>query len=148
MIKLKEGLSKSGERMHYSVGGLINIDGKYLLIDRIYKPLGFACPAGHIDLGEIPEESFLREIKEETGLKINKFRLLFEEETNATCGLGANHHYYYVYECQDISGKIIFDISEAKSIGLYSEKEIQHFAHQKRMEPIWEYWFRKKGVIK
>jgi ADP-ribose pyrophosphatase YjhB (NUDIX family) len=62
--------SKDGQPMHYSVGALIQKDGKYLLIDREIKPYGYAGPAGHIDEGETKEQALVREVKEETGLGI------------------------------------------------------------------------------
>ena len=52
MSNPKQGKSKDGKLMHYSVGALIKKDGKYLLIDRVKPPLGFAGIAGHIDEGE------------------------------------------------------------------------------------------------
>ena len=59
--------SESGEPLHFSVGALIEKGGKFLLIDRNLHPFGFACVAGHVDEGELPEEALKREAKEESG---------------------------------------------------------------------------------
>jgi 8-oxo-dGTP pyrophosphatase MutT (NUDIX family) len=129
--------------MHYSVGALIKKDGKYLLIDRVQPPFGFAGIAGHIDEGENPEQALKREVEEESGLKIEKYKLLFEEELDWNwCSKGVGIHYWYLYEC-DVSGKIKENYTETKSIGWYSAEEIKKL----KLEPVWEYWFKKIKII-
>ena len=76
----KQTQNSKGSPMHFSVGAVIEINGKYLLIDRDMEPFGFAGLAGHIDEGETPEETLFRKVDEESGLKIKKYVLLFEEE--------------------------------------------------------------------
>ncbi len=67
-----EGSSK-GKPMHFSAGAIVkNKKGEILLLDRLNIPLGWACPAGHVDEGESAEKSAIREIKEETGLEAGK----------------------------------------------------------------------------
>ena len=51
MAKPKEEI-KDENKIHFSVGALIEKDNKYLLIDRATPPLGFAGIAGHIEEGE------------------------------------------------------------------------------------------------
>lgn len=141
--KPKEKLNSKGILMHFSVGAVIKRDGKYLLIDRATFPWGFAGPAGHIDEGESPIESLKREIKEETGLKVANYKLLFEEELDWNkCSAGIQVHYWYLYECSAI-GKLNRDIKETKSIGWYSVEEIKKL----KLEPAWKYWFEKLGIL-
>ena len=71
-----------GLDMHLTVGAVIRIDGKYLLIDRDVEPFGFAGIAGHIDEGESPEEALFRKVKEESGLELKKHELCFQEEVS------------------------------------------------------------------
>ena len=71
---------KFSNGMHYSVGALIERNGKYLLIDRAVTPFGFAGIAGHVDEGETEIETLKREVKEESGLEILSHELLFEEK--------------------------------------------------------------------
>ena len=81
----KKGIASNGQTLHYSVGAIIKKDGKYLLIDRVFPPFGLAGLAGHIDEGESPEQTIVREVEEESGLKVLKSKLLFEEEKNNKC---------------------------------------------------------------
>ena len=72
--------ASNGETTHVSVGAVIEREGKYLLIDRISPPFGFAGLAGHVDVGEVPEHAIVREVEEESGLKVVSKKLMFDEE--------------------------------------------------------------------
>ena len=78
MAKPKEGKTKDGTPMHFSVGALIERDGQYLLIDRAVPPFGFAGVAGHIDDGE-DEEIVERKAQ---GNIIYLWRTHLEEKSN------------------------------------------------------------------
>jgi 8-oxo-dGTP pyrophosphatase MutT (NUDIX family) len=52
-----------------SVGGFIEQDGKYLVLDLSYRK-GFGFPGGLLEGVETLEEALAREIKEETGLTV------------------------------------------------------------------------------
>ncbi len=143
----KKGKSKEGKEMHYSVGALIERNGKYLLIDRNVAPFGFAGIAGHVDEGESPEEALIREVKEETGLNVENYELIFEEELDWNwCSRGIDVHYWYFYRCE-VSGKIKREAKEAKSIDWYPKKEIKKLSLGKKLEAVWEYWFKKLKII-
>ncbi len=58
--KPRQAQNSKGAQMHFSVGAVIEVGGKYLLIDRDMEPFGFAGIAGHIDEGETPEEALFR----------------------------------------------------------------------------------------
>ena len=143
MKNCKEGKSKSGKLMHYSVGALIKRDNKYLLIDRVKPPLGFAGLAGHIDEGEDKIQSLKREVEEESGLKVDDYKILFEEELDWNqCSRGVDIHYWYLFECS-VSGETKQNHIETKSIGWHSVDEIKKL----KLEPVWEYWFKKLKII-
>lgn len=77
-VRPKEGLSREGEHMHYSVGAVIRRnDDHYLLIEGTKLPLGWAGPAGHIDVGELPHTALGREVWEETGLEVCSSQRIF-----------------------------------------------------------------------
>jgi len=45
-------------------------DGRIVLIERRFPPLGWAIPGGFVDYGETLEEAAVREAKEETNLDV------------------------------------------------------------------------------
>lgn len=139
----KLGKSQDRKEMHYSVGALIIKDGKYLLIDRVKPPLGFAGIAGHIDENEDKIKALKREVEEESGLKVEKYELLIEEELDWNwCSRGTKVHYWYLFSCE-VSGDIKENYKETKSIGWYTKDEIINL----ELEPVWKYWFNKLKII-
>lgn len=58
--------------MNVIVGGIIEKDGKYLLVQEAKKKCyeKWHFPAGHLDLNESLEQGAIREIKEETGCDV------------------------------------------------------------------------------
>ncbi len=139
----KSATSSDGRPMHFSVGALISRNGKYLLIDRVNVPYGYAGLAGHVDEGETPDSALLREVAEESGLAVTSRTLLFEEEIrDNVCSRGIPVHYFYLYVCET-EGEPKLDPEEAHSIGWYSAAELRTLP----LEPVWEHWFKKIGVI-
>jgi 8-oxo-dGTP diphosphatase len=144
MVKMMEAKIKKTSKgdMHYSVGAIIKKDGKYLLMDRKKKPFGFACLAGHVDEGETPEQTLIREVKEESDLDVENSELIAEETHEwGECSHGVKIHHWYIYEV-DFSGKIKRN-HESKSMGWYSIEEIKKL----KLEPAWEHWFKKLKII-
>jgi len=143
MSDYKVGKSEDGKEMHYTSGAVIKKDDKYLLIDRVKPPLGFAGVAGHIDEGENEVDCLKREVEEESGLKVESYNLLYEEEIDWNwCSRGTGVHHWYLFECE-VSGELEQNFVETKSIGWYSVDEIKKL----KLEPAWEYWFKKLKII-
>jgi 8-oxo-dGTP diphosphatase len=61
-----------------AVGVVVEIEGRILLGKRNHEPkLGcWSFPSGFVDAGEVLEEAAMREVEEETGLKVSIDRLL------------------------------------------------------------------------
>ena len=143
IAKPKASVNSKGLPVHYSVGAIIYKDGKYLLIDRVNPPFGCAAPAGHVDEGEGAESALVREIFEESGLKVKNFNLLDEEMLeNNVCSKGIGIHYWYLYSC-DVEGGVIWNKNETRSIDWYTPDQIKKLS----LEPVWEYWFKKHKII-
>ncbi|MDO8507289.1 MAG: NUDIX hydrolase [bacterium] len=142
MPEPKLSKSSNGEPMHFSVGALIEKDGKYLLIERAKPPLGFALVAGHVDEGEEPEVALKREVKEESGLDLESFELITEGELDDTCRRGIAVHYWHLYKCE-VSGEIVHNDEETLSIGWYTKEEMQDLD----FEPACDFWLKKLKLI-
>lgn len=129
--------------MHSSVGAIIKQNDKILMVDRINVPLGWACPAGHIENGETSDQAVIREVKEETNLTIRKYNLLIHEfvESN-TCKRGFTGHDWHVYEIIDWRGEVKLS-PEHKAIGWKTIEDIK----QLRLEKVWQYFFKKLNII-
>jgi len=139
----KLGRSKNNKLMHYSVGAVIKKGNKYLLIERRFFPYGFAGIAGHLDIHENVVDAIVREVREESGLKVTSHKLIIEEEVYPNkCVVGINVHYWYVFDCK-VSGKIKENFLETKSVGWYSADKIKKL----KLEKIWRYWFKKLKII-
>jgi len=142
-MRTKQSTTNDGTPMHYSVGAIIERDGKYLLLDRVNPPLGFAAPAGHVDEGEIPKKALEREVAEETGLTVDGCELVFEEDQpHNRCVYGIEYHRWYVYRC-GAHGKLTPSKQEAKSAGWYTPQEIKMLT----LEPIWREWLTRLNII-
>jgi 8-oxo-dGTP diphosphatase len=53
---------------------VILVGGKVLLIHRKNEPVGWALPGGFVEYGETVEAAVRREMKEETGLELDRLR--------------------------------------------------------------------------
>lgn len=115
------------------------------MIERKKFPPGWACPAGHMDDGEEPEEAAKREVEEETGLKVGKLNFLANEFIPWNqCSRGVLGHDWYVYEALVYSGEIKKAEEEVKNIRWISADELKNIS----LEKVWEYWFQKFGILK
>lgn len=113
------------------------------MADRKNIPLGWACPSGHIEEGEAPEQALIREVKEETNLAVKKYKLLNHEFIPFNiCSRGFTGHDWYVYEILDWQGEIKLN-SEHKDIGWKTIEEIKKL----QLEEVWQYSLKKLNII-
>lgn len=76
--------------------GIVVHDGKVLLMERWRPGLHyFSIPGGGIEKGETPEHTTVRELLEETSIKVEIDRLVLVMETDIR---------HYIYLCKYISG--------------------------------------------
>ena len=80
--------------------------GRILVLYRIKQPRGLALPAGHIDRGEQPKDALVRELYEETGLRVKSTACILDGRIiRNSCSRRANRHRWYVYRVTEWSGK-------------------------------------------
>lgn len=102
-IKIDPGLKSdwhNNELQHFTVGALLKNKktGKYLLMKKRTYPIVIDVIAGHIQANENPEGALIREVLEESGLKIENPKLLWEGMVeNNLCRHGAPNHYWYIF---------------------------------------------------
>ena len=157
----KVGVASDGRTMHYSVGALVqNENNEYFLMDRKYEPYGFAGMAGHVDAGEYPLQALMREGLEEIGTKLRHVRPVRDVEVpwNHCRNDGVYRvevHYWYLYSARVNSSDITVSDRETGRWDWFTAEEIQGgryeregVQHTLKLEPVWEYWFKKVGIIK
>ncbi|OGZ07840.1 MAG: hypothetical protein A3D65_04265 [Candidatus Lloydbacteria bacterium RIFCSPHIGHO2_02_FULL_50_13] len=54
--------------------------GKLVLVKRLKTPFGLALPGGHVDPGETPKRTAVREFTEETGLTLRNVKFFAERK--------------------------------------------------------------------
>ncbi len=128
---------------HTSVGAIIKIEGQYLMLDRVFFPFGWACPAGHVKRNEEPEEAIKRVVLEETNLSVKQLKLLTHEFIDWNeCRDGTKGHDWYLYEITELDGAFSCNF-EAKDMGCFSQDKLMEL----ELELVWNYWFSKLGII-
>jgi mutator protein MutT len=90
------------------VGGVVVRDGRALLVRRGKEPLygRWVVPGGTVELGETLEEALVREMEEETGLRIEPVEVLTVVDRIDRDGERVAYHYVIVdYLCRWLSGE-------------------------------------------
>lgn len=150
---------------HFSCGMLVkDSKGRYLLIERMKYPIGFACPAGHLEPNEDFERAAWRELKEEVGLEAISLKELLHEKTQNPCRRkGGDWHEWKVYEVQT-SGEMKIEPTEVKKYLWSSPEDLRKLAERTAeresgkisesewnanpgIEPVWRDFFKELGIL-
>ena len=137
------GTSRDGRLMHYSVGAIIEDHGRFLLMDRMYEPHGWAGMAGHVDEGEDFLTALLREGREELGTALISMQFLREQEVPWNFCRTAEAHYWQLYRATVDPTRVRVNPHEAKSSGWFTREEMAKMA----LEPVWKHWFTLEGIL-
>ncbi len=131
------------ELLHYSVGAVIEWEGKILLFHRRLFPFRYTIVAGHWDLDdETPETAVAREIAEEAGIEIYPEKPVFVETLKEPCRRGADFHEWRLYQAKaDRNTATLSD--EADIIGWYTPDEIRELD----LTIPTEHFLKKLGII-
>jgi 8-oxo-dGTP pyrophosphatase MutT (NUDIX family) len=104
-----------------------NDDGRILLVKSANSDF-WGLPAGAIDLGETPAEAVIREVFEETGLKISPEKLVGVfggERFRFTYSNGDEVEYFIcVFECKIIGGNLKNQDGEIDEIKYFAVEEM------------------------
>ncbi len=138
------------KRLYYSspsiaVDVIIEMDGGLVLIERKNYPYGWAIPGGLVNYGEKVEEAAIREIKEETNLKIKSLKLfgVYSDPKRDP----RRHVISLVYITKVDRGKIKAG-DDAKNVKIFKFEEIPNklaFDHRKIID---DYLRRKNEIQK
>ena len=103
-----ESLTKECGHITPKVGvaaAIFNEDKKLLLVQRSDNKL-WAMPGGWAEIGETPVQSVVREVAEETGLKVRVSGLVGIYDSNIHGFKHLHHIYHIVFQCEVISGEL------------------------------------------
>jgi 8-oxo-dGTP diphosphatase len=114
------------------LGIIKNPLGKILLISRVWPEktldgsttLMWAYPGGNIDEGETPEEALMREVRNETGLKVTVKKKI-SERTHPQFNVNIKY-----YECEMVlsgGARPIVDVHEVQSVKWVDPKEVRNY---------------------
>ena len=120
--------------MKVIVGGIIEKNGKYLLVQeakkKCYKKWNF--PAGHLDFNESLEQGAIRELEEELGVTTKENDLKFISIVKSTKN-PKNHEFQYVYllECNNKIENYIFEDEEVSEVKYVHFKDLEKMVEEK-----------------
>jgi 8-oxo-dGTP diphosphatase len=111
------------------VGGVVVRDGRVLLVRRGKEPLygRWTVPGGTVELGETLEEAVVREMEEETGLRVEPVEVLTVFDRIDRDGERVRHHHVIVdYLCRWRSGEA-GAASDALEVAWASAEELPRY---------------------
>lgn len=121
-------------RVAIAVGALIRKNNQVLLVKRKIKPYqGFwQLPAGFVEYGEHPQTALKREVKEETGLDVEKssFHSLYQIKDDPR----APRHLFLLYQVTPLSGSLETDRNENSDIAWHSLDNLPPIGWQAHQE--------------
>ena len=108
---------------------ILERDGKYLLVLRRNPPSAdmYAFPGGRAEEGETPDETALREFREETGIAARNPELfsVYDLKTHAPDGSVTSHFFLSVFTVEADADAVAEAADDAADLGWYSLDEIR-----------------------
>lgn len=130
------------------VGAVVIHEGRVVLIRRGKEPLRgrWLVPGGTVELGETLEEALVREVEEETGLRVRPREILtILDRIQKDDGRVVYHYVIVDYLCDFLSGQPRAG-SDAEDVAMASPDDLSRFdLPSKAMEVVLD-GFRRAGV--
>lgn len=131
-----------------SVGAVIKKNGKYLVLYRKIFPQGLAFVAGHTEEGESPEESFKREVFEETGLDVKSYDIILRDTFSNPCKRGYTKHEWHVYRINEWEGEPkVMEPDKHKFVKFMNIDEIKDYAQKNDFDPAWILILKRLNIL-
>lgn len=130
-----------------SVGVIVRRGDYGLFIKRARGTPGWACPAGHHELGENSRQTGAREVAEEVSLPVDAADLgepLLVETFDDQCRHGTKRHSWWVYEVEIPTGDPVRNEEETLDMCWVPLAELADLD----LEPVWRTMLTKTGHIK
>ena len=111
-----------------AASGILYRDGRFLLVRRRNPPSEalYAFPGGRAEPGETPEETALREFREETGLIVHSPRLFATYDLKSEAGDPRRSHFFlsvFRVESDDMAVAVAAD--DADDLGWFTIEDIR-----------------------
>lgn len=108
-------LDQEKEYWHEVAGVFVCNGGEYLFFERVEHPVGVTIPAGHRDVAEDPAITGMRELLEETSLKVSRLtHIATQDMWGDECHRGADAHRWHIYK-EDVPSREV-SLSGAEGI--------------------------------
>ncbi len=131
------------------VGGVLIHDGRVLLIRRGKEPLRgrWVVPGGTVEVGETLETALVREMEEETGIRVKPGDLLTVFDRIQREGNRVRYHYVIVdYLCEYLSGTPRPG-SDAEAVALVTPEDLPAYdLPAKALEVVRDAFRRRSGA--
>jgi mutator protein MutT len=141
-------LAAAGPRV--GVGAVMVHDGRVLLIRRGKEPLRgrWVIPGGTVEHGETLHQALVREVEEETGVKVRPGEVVLVFERILREGESGDVRYHYViidYLCEYVSGTPRAG-SDAEAVAMVSPEELGEYDVPAQALEVVQDAFRRAGV--
>ena len=104
-------------------------DGKFLVVHRRskddFQPGLYDLPGGEVEFGETPVEALLREVMEETKLKV---KILTPTFVYSNVQKEIRHQFWIIYKCEYLGGEICLDRNDHDEYKWVSIEEARKLA--------------------
>jgi isopentenyl-diphosphate Delta-isomerase len=143
----RENIHKNG-LLHREIGVWISNDKGEILLQRrsagkeSHPGLLAASVAGHVEVGDAYETAALKEVEEETGLKIEKKDLIFLEKKHKDVfdpktGIKNNHFTsVYIYRFNGSADKLRVEAGEATSLEFWPVEKLLNLKEEEKKDFI------------